>query len=639
MRTRLLLTCSLVALVGSALRAPGFAAQPYRLVSDVMIPVEGATIAADIYLPAGWSPGARVPCLVEASPYRKEPRAAEGSSFLPQAGFALVEMDVRGTGGSSGTFRIALSLTEQRDVAQVIEWAADPAENPYCTDKVGMFGGSYSGIIQYLVATLPAADSPPHLAAIAPQRALGDFYRDLAYHGGQPIASVLSYFSARMTANTLVPPQNRDRDQAVLAWGDHLQGNGAFGTPYYLAPFADAIYRPGTSEEQRLYADSSPLERIDQLRVPALHLAGWFDIFARGQPLTFSRALAIERERADGRGPNFLIVGPWNHTGTHFAYYADLRQRLLEFYSHYLRGAPAPSWLSGPRVRYFQMDGAIEYLKGSTPRLPVAPGGQALPELPLGDQDDPSKWAGSWRTADNWPVPGTWVSPLHLRPSGLSAQPPDGPEDLGTLIHEPSGGAMDALGRWDNGQSFPQPDRDQRPDEVKALAFDTVSLAEDLPVTGPIGLRLQARLLAGRAASTPPEVWGVAPPHPDFDLVVKLSDVAPDGTSTVITHGFLRASHRATDPVSSYSIGPDVLAPLHLHTQAALDPPPLGEWRDYEVEVWPTAKTFPAGHVLRLAVYLSDRPSHLGLAWPAVVQLRTTPAAPARLAVPRVGGP
>jgi hypothetical protein len=637
MRIRLGLVLLLLASVGLALSAPGVAAaDPYRLVSDVMIPVEEATIAADVYLPASWSPGQRVPCLVEASPYRKEPRAVEGSSFLPQAGFALIEMDVRGTGGSTGTHHVAFSPTEQRDVAQVIEWAADPGKNPYCTPNVGMFGGSYSGIIQYLVATLPAEDSPPHLAAIAPQRALGDLYRDLVYHGGQPIVSTLAYFSARMTANSVVPPQNRRTNQAAAAWGNHLKDNGVFGWPYYLSPFVDAMYRPGTPDEQRLYTDSSPLGRLDQLRVPALHLAGWFDVLVRGQLLTFSQALQLEREQPDGRGPNFLIVGPWNHTGTHFAHYPELRRRLLEFYGHYLRGDPPPAWLSGPRVHYFQMDGGIEYRKGSLPRLPVAPGGLSLPEPPLGDHPDPASWAGSWQAADAWPVPGTRVNPLYLHPSRLSAIPPAGAEDLGTLVHEPSAGAMDVLGRWDNGQSFPQPDRDQRPDEVKALTFTTEPLVEDLSITGPIGLRLQARLLAGTSAATPKELWAVAPPHPDFDLVVKLSDVAPDGTSTVVTHGFLRASHRAFNQTRSYAIGSDILAPLHLHTEATLDPPRMGEWRDYEIEVWPTAKTFPAGHALRLAVYLSDQPSHLGLAWPAVVQLRTEPVAPSRMAAPRV---
>ena len=53
---------------------------------------------------------------------------------------------------------------------------------PWSTGKVGMAGGSYVGITQYLAA----GHTPPHLAAITPAVAISDLYRDGFAHGGIP---------------------------------------------------------------------------------------------------------------------------------------------------------------------------------------------------------------------------------------------------------------------------------------------------------------------------------------------------------------------------------------------------------------------------------------------------------------------
>ena len=89
-------------------------------------------------------------------------------------------VDVRGTGGSGGTLEgNFFSPREARDSATVIEYLGN---QPYSTGKVGMAGGSYVGITQFLAAQ----QRPPHLAAIAPQVPISDLYRDGFAHGGIP---------------------------------------------------------------------------------------------------------------------------------------------------------------------------------------------------------------------------------------------------------------------------------------------------------------------------------------------------------------------------------------------------------------------------------------------------------------------
>jgi acyl-homoserine lactone acylase PvdQ len=88
------------------------------------------------------------------TPYRKELRASEAANFFPARGFVYVEVDARGTGGSQGQYNGVFLTAEQNDGYDAIEWLA--TKYPSCDGKVGMWGGSYSGINQYLSIHSPS---------------------------------------------------------------------------------------------------------------------------------------------------------------------------------------------------------------------------------------------------------------------------------------------------------------------------------------------------------------------------------------------------------------------------------------------------------------------------------------------------
>jgi hypothetical protein len=223
------------------------------------------------------------------------------------------------------------------------------------------------------------------------------------------------------------------------------------------------------------------------------------------------------------------------------------------------------------------------------------------------------------------------VERLYLRSAGdLSSTAPE-TEDPDRYVYNPSAGTGELLSRWDNAASsqVPMPQWDQRTDEPKGLSYTTTPLADPLTVTGPIALHLFAATAGLPDAAPPSSDWPgaaqAAPPYHDTDFIVKLSDVAPlgeGGAATLVTQGYLRASHRVWDSSQSVSIADEVLAPYHLHTFGALDPPSQGvtaaEATEYVIEIWPTARTFPAGHSLRLDVYSADSPNHLALLKPAL---------------------
>lgn len=581
---------------------------------DVRVPMDdGVRLAADVYIPtvADGDGDGRYPCVVELTPYRKEMRAAEGAGYLPGQGIALIEVDARGTGGSEGEYDIVFSVREQADAAAMIEWAATTASkpngDPLCEETVGMYGGSYSGIIQYLVASLPegARDdlpaAPPHLAAIAPQRAYGDLYRDIVYHGGMAIGSFGLAWSGATTGLYTDPPSDVTTEDGQSAWIDHLTMNDPMMPTYFDNPTIDARYTSDDSVppySQDLYEDSSVLSRIENLTVPSLHLAGWFDAFTRGQLLTFQKAHELEVARGD-RGPNLLIVGPWNHTGTHFITPDHgLRPLLASWYRYWLEdaanGAAEPDW--GATVRYFQMRTATVNAESPTD--------------------------GTWMTADSWP-PQRSVRTYDL---DFGPSPYYGAGYGHYISGNPTSGVGEILSRWDNAvPALPHVQHDQRLESGRGVTWQSPVLVDDLDVVGPIGMSFSAAVASAEATAGQdgPGVDGaaadVAHSGVDTDFVVKLSEVAPDGTARLITQGYLRASHRALDEDESEWFEGKLLRPVHPHTASSI-------WRSsidhgFHVEIWPTAKTFRAGHRIQVTVMGADTPNHLTVVEPALVTI------------------
>jgi len=95
--------------------------------------------------------------------------------FVPD-GFAVVQVDSRGTGKSPG-YLDPRSACEMHDYYECIEWAGI---QPWSNGKIGLCGISYYAFTQWAVAAM----RPPHLAAICPWEGFVDYYRDSTHQGG-----------------------------------------------------------------------------------------------------------------------------------------------------------------------------------------------------------------------------------------------------------------------------------------------------------------------------------------------------------------------------------------------------------------------------------------------------------------------
>ncbi|HUE26420.1 MAG TPA: CocE/NonD family hydrolase, partial [Solirubrobacteraceae bacterium] len=134
---------------------------------------DGTQLAVDVHLPgappglSAFAPASKkvaYPTLIEYAGYGYANPAGPESGLATLAnlmGFAVVDVNMRGTGCSGGAFDYFEPL-ENLDAYDVIETVA--AQPWVLHHKVGMFGISYGGISQLFAAQL----RPPALEAIAP---------------------------------------------------------------------------------------------------------------------------------------------------------------------------------------------------------------------------------------------------------------------------------------------------------------------------------------------------------------------------------------------------------------------------------------------------------------------------------------
>ncbi len=300
--------------------------------------------------------------------------------------------------------------------------------------------------------------------------------------------------------------------------------------------------------DDEYWAAASIAGRYDRIHVPAVHLSGWFDPFNLGTLEAFRGYQEQGGEGAAGR--QYLIVGPWTHDR------ADPEQGELVFPGNtgLDRGRLVPAWLRGclfgedtgvddwPTVRYYVM-GAV----GES----GAPGNE-------------------WREADAWPVPATETA-FYLDADGALTREPPAEDGEDTYVHDPSNPVPTVGGANIGPESGPY---DQRSIESRddVLIYTTPPLESPLEVTGVVRAR----------------IW-LASDAPDTDMIVRLTDVYPDGRSMLLMDGGLRTRFRDGD-----------------YTRETFMEP--GTPYELTFDVGATSNIFNAGHRIRIIVASSNAP-------------------------------
>ncbi len=505
---------------------------------DVRVPVsDGLELSANLWLPVPPPdrPEERFPAVLEMIPYRKDDWRANGDEargrYLAQRGFALCRLDVRGTGSSPGVALDEYTARETQDGYDAVEWLA---AQPWCNGNVGMWGISYGGFTAIQVAAL----RPPALKAIVPMYATDDRYTDdVHYVGGVPTASELTQYAVAMVANNALPPRPAYRGEAWLdEWRERIEQ-----TPIWLLEWLRQQHDGPYWRQGSLAPDYGRIEAA------ILMFGGWMDSYV--DPVF----RMLERCGA----PRRAIVGNWTHEFPDDGYPGpnlDWLHELVRFFDHWLKGVDN-GVMDEPMLTWFRRDWA--------------------PPEPF-----PRTWPGAWRAEAAWPPPGAAQATWFLAP---------GTEPLGGCLIATSGTGAGAerfahratLGTrgslsWGAGGRPNGLARDLRPDDAFVPTFTSPSLTAPVAVLGRPAVHV---------------TW--CSPVPVATAVVRLDDVAPDGTPIPVTAGILNLTHRD---------GHDRPMPL-----------PAGEPVDVVVRMRSCGYRFAAGHRVRLSVGSAAWP----IAWPA----------------------
>jgi hypothetical protein len=324
----------------------------------VCIMPDGVRLVSDHYYPA--EPGPH-PTLLMRQPYGRDIASTVVYAhpiWFARHGYNVVIQDVRGRGESEGEFYPFRH--ERSDGAATIGWLCT---RPESNGRIGMYGFSYQGVTQFLAA----AAQPEGLVAIAPGMAAADLYSGWFYHNGAlRLATSLGWGLQMLKMDARRLRLREASDRLEQAWTDirNQFGEPPFGShPALQSPKLPTYVIDWFDHDQ--YDDywealdiSACLERVN---VPALHIAGWFDLYLNGTIDGF-RALRERAASAFARDQQYLIAGPWIHIPwgdqigeVNFGPEAllDTDTILLRWFNHWLKDSG--EFAQEPHIRHFAL--------------------------------------------------------------------------------------------------------------------------------------------------------------------------------------------------------------------------------------------------------------------------------------------
>ncbi len=264
--------------------------------------------------------------------------------------------------------------------------------------------------------------------------------------------------------------------------------------------------------EQQNYGDywrhGSLRESYDSIQAATMIVAGWADGYRNATFRAFEKLQCPKR----------LLIGPWAHASTETSLpgpHIDLVPEMIKWWDRWLREEPSAD--KAPPITLF--------VRRSTMPAP-----------------DLTEMRGEWRHESTWPPERLTEEVFELPDAAKPAGQSDRLEvraDVGWTAHLSCAGVLP----WGQPQ-------DQLPDEAYSLVYDWGPFDEDLEILG----------------------------YPHADLVVgadkpvafasaKLCDVFEDGTSALVSRGFLNLTHRGSHsapealvPGRLYDVGIDLSA-------------------------------------------------------------------------------
>ncbi|WP_427016291.1 CocE/NonD family hydrolase [Pseudarthrobacter sp. P1] len=365
-----------------------------------------------------------------------------------------------------------------------------------------------------------AAEQPEALKAIVTVCSTDDRYADdVHYYGGAMLGIDMTSWAGTMLAFQCRPPSPWNvGGNWETLWKERLEA---------LQPFSEIWL--DHQERDDYWRHGSVCEDYSKITAAVLAVGGWADPYRN----TVFRLLENLQSPVQG------LVGPWSHQ------YPDIArtpgptigflQETLRWWDHWLKGKDT-AIMDEPALRAYHQDS-------------VRPATH-YPER-----------AGTWVGLDGWPSPAVGSRSFNLA-TGLRSLA-TGADSLAVVDTEQHNG-VDAA-RWFPFGNLSDLPPDQRAEDGRSVVFQTPALERDINLLGYARLKLRVASSTARA-----------------NVFARLCDVAPDGSSTLITRGAINLARRNGMDRA------DELVP--------------GEFVDADIQFTSMGWQVPAGHSLRLAL-------------------------------------
>lgn len=542
---------------------------------------DGTKLAIDVHLPSGSGP---YPTLIEYSGYGYADPAGPDSGIAPIAnllGFAVVDVNMRGTGCSAGAFDYFERL-QSLDGYDVIETVA---RQPWVLHhRVGMMGLSYGGFSQLWVA----ATDPPSLAAIAPLSVIDNSATTL-YPGGLlntgfalPWAEERAHDAQPASATTGQPwaykrilggDQTCKANQALHGEAPNLTAK-IHATAYYVPSVDDPL---------------APVTFVDKIKSPVYLACQWTDEQTGGHCADLAQHFTGTQRKwfTFTNGTHVDSLDPATFT------------RWYDFLELYVARA-APRLSSAIKAFAPTIFSNVMRISGVT--LPSDPiqaqpnytaalaAFQRLPQVRvLFDNGAGSSTAGApvpgfERSFSRFPIPGTQARSWYLARAGALAAGPTANAGADQFSSNPRAVTpTDFSGSTESGPgglwtATPSYHWEQNPPRT-ALSYVSAVLTANTVVIGAGALEAWIKSSAASA-----------------DLQVTVSEVRPDGNETFVQTGWLRTSERKLASSST------LLAPVPTLRKADLAPLAKGRWTEVTVPLYYEGHVYRRGSRIRITI-------------------------------------
>ena len=540
---------------------------------------DGTRLAVDVHLPGSRQTETAFPAILILTPYYRRFALRAGcrdhmdacptvafyrDMFVPR-GYALVVVDVRGSGASFGARDGFRSPAERLDHHDVADWVS---RQPWCTGNIGATGISYPGAASDFLAST----AHPAVKAVAPLFAVWDTWMNHLYPGGVLLTCVTKNYgqlalSLDQDRRDLIPPYAYFKD-------DDLAGPAPVDEDSDGALLAQALYEHKANfdmqdfSQQLRFRDAGLTDNPDYTgawispytyanrdadkQTAYYTISGWMDGggYSTG---TIQRYMWLKNPETR------LMLGPWDHGARgHISPWRTAND-------------PQQPIVGGAVLRFFD-----KHLKGLDTAI---------------EDEKPVHYftmgAEQWKAADTWPPRADDLSLFAGADNRLSEDAPA--DDGGVDVYQGDYGCgTGEHSRYDrlyiqNVETY-YDDWDGREDLMLSYMGDP--LAEDTEVTGHPWAELHFSCS-----------------EKDCTFFVYVSDVTPEGKSLYVTEGVFRALHRKPGPNPE-----DIPAtgPTHTYNKADAQLLVPGEPTEAAFELLATSYLFRKGHRVRVSVALAD---------------------------------